>query len=65
MGGKSTILRTLGTIVILAQLGCYVPCDYCELTPFKRIFTRIGMSECLEFGKSTFFIELEETLEII
>lgn len=62
MGGKSTILRTASILIIMAQLGCYVPCQHLEFTPFDRIFTRIGMRDVMAQGKSTFYIELEETL---
>ncbi|KAL4491712.1 hypothetical protein ABPG73_013515 [Tetrahymena malaccensis] len=65
MGGKSTILRSASLIVLMAQIGCYVPCQYLEFTPFDRIFTRIGMRDLLSQGKSTFYIELEETLQIV
>ncbi|KAL4506669.1 hypothetical protein ABPG72_000240 [Tetrahymena utriculariae] len=65
MGGKSTILRSASLIVIMAQIGCYVPCQYLEFSPFDRIFTRIGMRDLLSQGKSTFYIELEETLQIV
>ncbi|EGR27216.1 hypothetical protein IMG5_200020 [Ichthyophthirius multifiliis] len=65
MGGKSTTLRMVALNVILAQIGCFLPCEYMILTPFENIFSRIGMSELLEYGKSTFYIELEETLQII
>ena len=58
MGGKSTLLRTVCCIAILAQIGSFVPAEYynCELV--DRIFTRIGASDMLELGKSTFFIEM-------
>ena len=59
MGGKSTILRTVCTLAILAQIGCYVPADKYECEVVDRIFTRIGASDKLELGKSTFFIEME------
>ena len=65
MGGKSTILRQVATVAILAQIGCYVPADSCEMTIVDRIFTRIGASDILVQGKSTFYLELEETLNII
>ena len=61
MGGKSTLLRQTAIAVILAQIGCYVPAEHCELTPVDRIFTRIGASDRILEGKSTFFVEMEET----
>lgn len=65
MGGKSTLMRTLATNIILAQIGCYVAADHFEISPFDKIFTRIGASDKLEEHKSTFFIEMEETQTII
>lgn len=58
MGGKSTLLRTACLMVILAQTGCYVPADSYRCEIIDRIFTRIGASDKLEEGKSTFFIEM-------
>ena len=65
MGGKSTLLRQTAIAVILAQIGCYVPAGYCELTPVDRIFTRIGASDRILEGKSTFFVEMEETKNVL
>lgn len=65
MGGKSTILRTVCTLAILAQVGCYVPADQYQCELVDRIFTRIGASDKLELGKSTFFIEMEETKNVL
>ncbi len=65
MGGKSTLLRTACLMVILAQTGCYVPADSYRCDIVDRIFTRIGASDKLEEGKSTFFIEMEETKSIL
>jgi len=65
MGGKSTLLRQTCIGVILAQLGCYVPALKCVLTPVDRIFTRIGASDRILEGKSTFFVEMEETKNIL
>lgn len=65
MGGKSTILRTACTLAVLAQTGCYVPASKYSCSPVDRIFTRIGASDKLELGKSTFFIEMEETKSIL
>lgn len=61
MGGKSTLLRQTCLIAILAQIGCFVPAEECILTPFDRIFTRLGASDRILLGQSTFFVELAET----
>eukprot|EP00033_Pygsuia_biforma_P003695 GCRY01004047.1.p1 GENE.GCRY01004047.1~~GCRY01004047.1.p1 ORF type:complete len:485 (+),score=153.72 GCRY01004047.1:116-1570(+) len=60
-GGKSTIIRQTCLAVILAQVGCYVPAESCVLSPVDRIFTRIGASDNLAAGLSTFMVELSET----
>jgi DNA mismatch repair protein MSH6 len=65
MGGKSTILRQVCITIILAQIGCYVPADYCEIAPFDRIFTRIGANDNIMFNESTFMVELHETAQIL
>ena len=65
MGGKSTILRQACIAAVLAQIGCYVPARECRLSVVDRIFTRIGASDKLLEGKSTFYIEMEETLNIL
>jgi DNA mismatch repair protein MSH6 len=62
MGGKSTILRQVCVNIILAQMGSFVPASCCEISaPVDRIFTRIGASDNILEGKSTFLTELEET----
>jgi DNA mismatch repair protein MutS len=61
MGGKSTYMRQLALIVILAQLGCYVPADYANLPIFDAIYTRIGASDDLVSGQSTFMVEMNES----
>lgn len=65
MGGKSTLLRQTCIAVIMAQLGCYVPAAKCRLTPFDRIFTRIGANDNILAGQSTFMVELAETSRIL
>jgi len=65
MGGKSTILRQTCLAVLMAQLGCYVTAESCEMTPVDRIFTRIGASDRIIEGKSTFYVEMEETKNIL
>ena len=65
MGGKSTILRQACLITIMAQIGCYVPAQACELTAVDRIFTRLGANDKLVEGKSTFFIEMEDIYNLV
>ncbi|KAG8584178.1 hypothetical protein GDO81_008715 [Engystomops pustulosus] len=65
MGGKSTLLRQAGLMVVMAQLGCYVPAEVCKLTPMDRVFTRLGASDRIMAGESTFFVELSETSSIL
>jgi DNA mismatch repair protein MSH6 len=65
MGGKSTLLRQTWIAVIMAQIGCYVPAKSWILTPVDRIFTRIGASDWIFEGKSVFFMEMEDTKQII
>jgi len=62
MGGKSTLMRQTGLIIIMAQMGCYVPSSECIRTPVDRIFTRLGASDRIIEGESTFYVELSETL---
>jgi len=65
MGGKSTLMRSVCIATIMAQMGSYVACESFELSPRDRIFTRIGANDNIFEGKSTFFVELEETLNIV
>ena len=65
MGGKSTLLRQVCIATIIAQIGCFVPAKKCVMTIVDRIFTRIGANDKLLEGKSTFFIEMEETKNIL
>ncbi|GMI54541.1 hypothetical protein TeGR_g14254, partial [Tetraparma gracilis] len=60
MGGKSTLLRQTCLISIMAQIGMFVPAASAQLTPFDRIFTRLGSSDKILAGQSTFFVELSE-----
>lgn len=60
MGGKSTYMRQLALIVILAQMGSFVPAESASLMIFDRIFTRIGASDDLVSGQSTFMVEMSE-----
>ena len=65
MGGKSTFLRQTCQLAILAQLGCYVPAQEYSSIVFDQIFCRIGASDRIIEGKSTFYVELEETKRIL
>lgn len=65
MAGKSTYLRQVGLLVILAQMGSYVPADYMRLPIFDRVFTRVGASDNLAQGQSTFLVEMIETANIL
>ncbi len=60
MAGKSTYMRQLAIIVIMAQIGSYVPCKSCSIPLFDKIFTRIGASDDLVSGESTFMVEMKE-----
>ena len=60
MAGKSTYMRQLAITVIMAQIGSYVPCKSCSLPIFNKIFTRIGASDDLVSGESTFMVEMKE-----
>ncbi|CAK8692796.1 unnamed protein product [Clavelina lepadiformis] len=65
MGGKSTLMRQVGLLVVLAQLGCRVPAQSCRFTSCDRIFTRLGAFDRIMAGESTFFVELSETSSIL
>ncbi len=65
MSGKSTFLRQIGIIVILAQSGCYVPCQKAQISIIDRLFTRVGASDNLSSGESTFLVEMNETANIL
>ncbi len=65
MGGKSTYMRSVALIVLLACCGSFVPADACELGPIDRIFTRIGASDDLAGGRSTFMVEMTEAASIL
>ena len=65
MGGKSTYMRQTALIVILAHMGSYVPADRLKIGPVDRIFTRIGASDDLAGGRSTFMVEMTETATIL
>lgn len=65
MGGKSTILRTCCVAVVMAQMGAYVKAQGATLSPFDRIFTRVGANDDLFRGRSTFFVEMEECATVL
>jgi DNA mismatch repair protein MutS len=65
MGGKSTYMRQTALIVLLAHIGSYVPAKSVKLGPVDRIFTRIGASDDLASGRSTFMVEMTEAANIL
>ena len=65
MGGKSTYMRQVALIAILALCGSFVPAQACEIGPIDRIFTRIGASDDLAGGRSTFMVEMTEAASIL
>lgn len=65
MGGKSTYMRQVALIALLAHIGSYVPADYCRLSLIDRIFTRMGSSDDVAGGRSTFMVEMTETANIL
>ncbi|MDT8425905.1 MAG: DNA mismatch repair protein MutS [Methyloprofundus sp.] len=65
MGGKSTYMRQSALIVLIAHIGCFVPANKMSCGPIDKIFTRIGASDDLTSGRSTFMVEMSETANIL
>uniref|UniRef100_A0A182N517 DNA mismatch repair protein n=1 Tax=Anopheles dirus TaxID=7168 RepID=A0A182N517_9DIPT len=65
MGGKSTLMRQVGLLAVMAQIGSRIPAASCRLTLIDRIFTRLGASDDIMAGHSTFLVELNETSAIL
>ena len=65
MSGKSTYMRQVAQIVLLAQVGSFVPARVARLTPVERIFTRVGASDDIAGGRSTFMVEMDELATIL
>ena len=65
MGGKSTYLRTVALVCVLAQAGCFVPAQQAKIGLVDRIFTRVGASDDLKRGRSTFMMEMIEVAHIL
>ncbi len=65
MSGKSAILRQTALIVLLAQMGCFVPAEAVRMGVIDKIFTRVGASDNISMGESTFMVEMNETASIL
>ena len=65
MGGKSTFMRQTALVILLAHCGCFVPANVVKIGEIDRIFTRIGASDDLAGGRSTFMVEMTETANIL
>jgi len=65
MAGKSTVLRQVGLIALMAQSGSFVPADWARIGVTDRVFTRVGASDSLAHGQSTFMVEMTETAAIL
>ena len=65
MSGKSAVLRQTALIVLMAQVGSYIPADWAEIGIVDKLFTRVGASDNISLGESTFMVEMNETAAIV